>query len=134
MTRPCLDCQPGMPCAWCTAKGLPVPPVPLSVTRCTRAALPVIFAALATLNLAACADSHTPTVIKTEVVKCPPRAPAPACIAELPVDVADELALEAYVKAPTPRELAQRVIEALKGWGSCAAEVKPWRAGWDACE
>jgi len=93
------------------------------------------FAAVAAvLALAACADSHTPTVIKTEVVKCPPRAPAPVCIAELPVDVADELALEAYVKAPTPRELAQRVIEALKGWAGCAAEVKPWRAGWDACE
>lgn len=88
----------------------------------------------AALALAGCGDGHEPTIVQTEIVQCPPRAPAPTCILELPVDVSDPFALHAYVRAATPREGSEKTAEALKGWARCAAEVRPFRAGHSECK
>ena len=79
-------------------------------------------------------SSYTPTVFKAETVICPPRQPEPTCTVVLPVDVTDAVALQAYVKASTPRKGSQRTAEALSGWAGCAAEIQPYRAGYESCQ
>ena len=97
-----------------------------------RSPLKIISAAVIGAALTGC-TSFAPTVYKTEVIKCPPRQPVMTCVLDLPVDVGDTDALAAYVRALTPREGSQRTAEALRGWAQCAAEVKPWRAGYAVC-
>ena len=90
------------------------------------------LAALA-FALAACSSTPTPTIVKTEIVPCPTRAPQPSCADALPVDIGDRGALDAYVRGSTPRAISQRLESALRGWAGCAAEVGPWRAGHAVC-
>lgn len=137
----CLDCQTGMPCAWCSRSAVrnlgrnsnwPFMRV-LTAMRDTLRRLWIIPALVLTLN--ACGgDGFTETVVRTELVKCPARVPTPTCTIDLPVDVSDPFALGAFTKAPTPREGAQRMSEALRGWAACAAEVRPYRAGRASCD
>lgn len=85
------------------------------------------------MALAACSSTPPPSIVKTEIVPCPTRAPQPTCVPDLPVDVSDDSALDAYVRGSTPRAISQRLEGALRGWAGCAAEVGPWRAGHAAC-
>lgn len=78
-------------------------------------------------------DAPPARITATETLRCPPRQPSSTCTLNLPVDVSNRRELESYVRARTPRESAKLLTDALKGWSGCAAEVKPWRAGWLIC-